>query len=283
MFHRKRHHHHQPQHSRGAAVANRQADPSISDPHQTVENETPGMKQHSEPSPVGPDFENEPAAHSSSRTETDSDFSHFRRRCTSPVCATAVELAAGMVDGFRLPDHSPSPVRKQMSSPVSGRSLSAASPESGSNATSSSSSSPSSSLTGLFRRKRSPMDLSSQSFHFKTSSSLPSTKPSTPPKPQRLDAGTYPGSAEHKGRSLSPMPSGNLLASMVINSIHSAVLDVGQSASEHQSRKASSTVPHHRHHNQHNHPLPQLVINAKSDELATSEPTSPSLTDSRQN
>lgn len=80
------------------------------------------------------------------------------------------------------------------------------------------------------------------------------------------------------------MPSGNLLASMVMNSIHSAVLDVGQSASEHQSRKASSSAAaaHQRHHNQHHHPLPQLVINAKSDVLATSEPTSPSpLTDPR--
>lgn len=305
MFHRKRHHHHQPQHSR-PVVANRQPDPAVvvvvdastAPPIESCENTTE-MKRYSEPSPIGPDIEMPDSRGLPSKNESDfvAELSAFRRRCTSPVCATAVELAAGMVEGFRLPDHSPSPVRKQVGSPVSGRSLSAASPENN-NTTSSSSSSPSSSLTGLFRRKRSPMDLSSQSFHFKSSTSsspTPTTKPSTPPKPQRLHAGigssnSSGGNSEPKGRSLSPMPSGNLLAAMVINSIQSAVLDVGQSASERQSRKANSTASqhqHHRHHYHHHqehlHPLPQLVINAKSEGLASSEPTSPSqLPDLRQ-
>ena len=297
MFHRNRHHHHQPQHSRPAG-ANRQAadlaapttTATVNQPH---ENPAAGMKRHSQPAPhatraaIGPDMDMESSRRTAHLLKAESDFgsemSAVRRRCTSPVCATAVELAAGMVDGFRLPDHSPSPVRKQVGNPAQGRSLSAASPENN-NTTSSTSSS----LTGLFRRKRSPMDLSSQSFNIKSSPSS-FVKPLTAPKPQRLDAGSSGfGNVEPKGRSLSPMPSGNLLAAMVMNSLHSAVLDVGQSASERQSRKVSSAaLLHHqqRHHvNQtQQRQLPQLVVSAKSDDLDSNEPTSPSqLSDPRQ-
>lgn len=284
MFHRKRHHHHQ--HSR-PAVANRQPEGN--------DTNLDGLKRHSEPASVGVDIEptESSSSHSSKTGQQDSadlgaELSAFRRRCTSPVCATAVEMATGMVEGFRLPDHSPSPVRKQLGTCVPGRSLSAVSPENNNTHTSLTSSP--SSLTGLFRRKRSPMDFSSQSFHSKSPSSCGTIqKPSAPLKPQRLDAhGTSGGSCgtmEPKGRSLSPMPSGNLLAAMVMNSIHSAVLDVGQSASERQSRRANSASHQNREHQQQHQqqPLPHLVINAKSTECLAigSEPTSP-LADPRQ-
>ncbi len=132
------------------------------------------------------------------------------------------------------------------------------------------------------------MELSSQSFNFKSSSSSPFVKPTTAPKPQRLDTGLFgSGNMEPKGRSLSPMPSGNLLAAMVMNSLHSAVLDVGQTMGERQSR--NSTVPNHQQRTKQpsqsqQYPLPQLLVNAKSgDDLASNEPTSPSLlSDSRQ-
>ncbi|KZS08497.1 Protein vav-like protein [Daphnia magna] len=271
MFHRKRHHHHQ--HSR-PAVANRQTEGNDTNAAE--------LKRRSEPASVGVDIEptESPSSSYSSKsghiepTDLGAELSAFRRRCTSPVCATTVEMAAGMVEGFRLPDHSPSPVRKQHGTCVPGRSLSAASPENNNTHTSLTSSP--SSLTGLFRRKRSPMDLSSQSFHSKSpSSSGAAQKPSAPPKPQRLNAhgnsGGSGGTVEPKGRSLSPMPSGNLLAAMVMNSIHSAVLDVGQSASERQSRKANSASHQNQEHPQQHHPLqqqqqqqplPHLVINA---------------------
>lgn len=273
MFHRKRHHHHQ--HSR-PAVANRQ----------TEENDTSeaGSKRHSEPAAVGADIEPLESSSQSSKigqiesTDLGVEFSAFRRRCTSPICATTVEMAASMVEGFRLPNHSPSPVRKQVGVSLPGRSLSAASPENNNTHTSLTSSP--SSLGGLFRRKRSPMDLSSQSFHSKSpTSSGTELKPSTPPKPQRLNThgGGGGGPVEPKGRSLSPMPSGNHLAAMVMNSIHSAVLDVGQSASERQSRKANTLHHHSSPQPQQQQPLPQLVINAKSSECLaiSSEPTSP--------
>jgi hypothetical protein len=252
---------------------------------------TAGSKRHSEPAAVGVDIEppESSSSHSSKAGQVESsdlgaELSAFRRRCTSPVCSTTVEMAASMVEGFRLPDHSPSPVRKQVGVSLPGRSLSAASPENNNTHTSLTSSP--SSLGGLFRRKRSPMDLSSQSFHSKSPSSASGTelKPMTPPKPQRLNThGVSSGSVsvEQKGRSLSPMPSGNLLAAMVMNSIHSAVLDVGQSASERQSRKANTL--HHHNQPQQQQPLPQLVINAKSSECLaiSSEPTSP-FSDPRQ-
>lgn len=277
MFHRKRHHHHQ--HSR-PAVANRQ----------TEENDTNevGSKRHSEPAAVGVDIEPRESSSPSrslksghiESTDLGTELSAFRRRCTSPICATTVEMAASMVEGFRLPNHSPSPVRKQVGVSLPGRSLSAASPENNNTHTSLTSSP--SSLGGLFRRKRSPMDLSSQSFHSKSSpsSSVSELKPSTAPKPQRLNthgSGGGGGPVEPKGRSLSPMPSGNHLAAMVMNSIHSAVLDVGQSASERQSRKANTLHHHNAPQPQQQQPLPQLVINAKSSECLaiSSEPTSP--------
>lgn len=215
-----------------------------------------------------------PQRHHRSEPESGLDVPIFRRRCTSPVCSKTIELAAGMVgigtDNFR---HSPSPVRKVVSSPSSARSLSAAEKDS-----------PSSSLTGLFRRKRSPMELSSQSFNVKSqpTSPGPSLKTQGPGKPQRLNT-TY----EHpKGRSLSPMPTGNMLAAMVMSSIQSAVLDVGQSSGERQSRKtnhqkksvtSATTSPTHQKRR-----LPRFVLNAdpsdsSSSETSSSEPGSPDL------
>lgn len=239
MFHRKRHHHHQPQQHSRPAVANRQA----ADLGRVEEIVPVGWP----PVVTGPDPEMESDTHPSKIEAVllESEKKNLRRRATSPECATVVELGSVMDHDFRMPNHSPSPVRKQVGSPVQGRSLSAAENNNASSSTSSA-------LTGLFRRKRSPMDLSSQTFHFKASSSSPSpsAKPATPPKPQRLSA-TSPyarnnGGLEPKGRSLSPMPSGNILAAMVMNSIQSAVLDVGQSVSERQSRKANSTASQHQ-------------------------------------
>lgn len=114
-------------------------------------------------------------------------------------------------------------------------------------------------------------------------------KPLPPPKPQRLKAysslGATTGSCddgggEHlKGRSLSPLPSSNMMAVKRMGSIHSVSLDLSQ---------ASGSTERIRKYNVA-HQLPALVLNnlaAISDatKSSSSEPASPSLqrVDSRQ-
>lgn len=278
MFHRKRQHLHNQQQQQlqqqQQQMLGRQSaeatsdDPTGSKPYADAFPFSSGAKSDAEDS-VSP-----PQRHHRTGSESGLDVPIFRRRCTSPVFPKTIEVAAGMVgigtEGFR---HSPSPVRKVFSNPSSARSLSAAEKDS-----------PSSSLSGLFRRKRSPMELSSQSFNVKSqpTSPGPSIKPQVPSKTQRLNT-TY----EHpKGRSLSPMPTGNMLAAMVMSSIQSAVLDVGQSSGERQSRKtnhqkktavSATTSPTRRR-------LPRFVLNADPNESSSSETSSsePGSPDARQ-
>ena len=253
MFHRKRHHHHQ-RSSNPAAVSSssRPADLQV----------------------------NGPAASSALSDYTGQQASFLQqqelappalppRRSTSPVCPRAVELAtAAATEGatFRLPDHSPSPVRRQVGGfPVRSQ---AASPESGGSGGAGMTSSPSSSsLTGLFRRKRSPMELvTSQSFSYKSASSP--SKPAVPPKPHRLVASS--STDEPKGRSPSPLPSGNMLTAMIMGTIHSAGLDMSQGQGEQQQQEQGTDQK--RANN-----LPTLVLNAAAGQSARSEPVSPSL------
>ena len=218
MFHRKRHHHNQQQqpppqmpssqqHLRSNSVGSRTA--ADSNTSVTVLDSPADGSIPSQTGRLTVMDDNIGLGSTSISSTSLKLIEGFRRRSTSPVCPKTVQLATA--EALLLSsDHSPSPVRKHMSSPTSpartNNSL-AASPDTNS-------SSSSSSLTGLFRRKaRSPIDLSAtQSF------SLP------PPRPHprnhhhhhvstghstQLPASHHPTSPllEHKGRSLSPLPS----------------------------------------------------------------------------
>lgn len=242
MFHRKRHHHHHHPRSNSSSRANPESDPTPTD----LDNGSSSLSsQYTLQTPT------------------------VRRRSTSPVCPKTVELAAAAVEpsasAFRMPDHSPSPVRRHL---IGG----SQSPRGFENNVNSSSmpsfpSSPSSSLTGLFRRKRSPMELAaSQSFSAGKSNSSSPSKPLPPPKPHRLNASSAAmgeGGEPLKGRSLSPLPSSHMLTAKMIGSIHSVSLDLGQSHGDSTNKKTKVQQ------------LPTLVLNAAN--FSNSEPTSPSI------
>lgn len=255
MFHRKRHHHHQ--RSGPAAGSNSRSDLETNRLPSDPSAMSRALLDYSGQQQAGGQADLAPPAIPP-------------RRSTSPVCPRTVELAASVLsDGaLGVPDHSPSPIRRQPGNcPLPPRSQ-AASPESGM-----SSSPSSSSLTGLFRRKRSPMELvASQSFTAKSSTPSPS-KPLPPPRPHRLVASN--STDEPKGRSPSPLPSANMLAAMVMGAIYSTGLDVSQGEEQQDSEQQSSQ----RRANAHN--LPTLTLNAGKP--SRSEPVSPSrLHDPRQ-
>lgn len=227
MFHRKRHHHTDPAARSDSADNTAAAAAAAQDTTQS-------------PRP------------SRNRASDQTDF----HRHTSPVCVDAVKFASSMMAENGRPITEKHSFRTSHNTPSQSP---ARSPENV----------PSSTLTGLFRRKKNPLDntaagsvaaaagvsaSTSASFNDK----LRAPKPIPPPKPRSLNA------AEFKGRSLSPLPSANVLTSMAVLPLQSVVFDVSQLE-----RKSNAY-------------LPVLVLSSERD--SSSQPSSPTKShDLRQN